>query len=119
MKIYWSHNSYPEFKGVSKADRKLMWRNAYHKSLKTWTGWSGLLVCGLCAGAGRYFFGMWGLIPGNLIGFILLHMIISQVSRSYIREFIQNKESWSLFPPTSQPVKANKPDMATPNQSPD
>ena len=39
MKIYWTFKSVPEVVGLSKGERKRLWRNCYPKAYRHWQTW--------------------------------------------------------------------------------
>jgi len=90
MKIYWTLKSIPELSHLTFQERGKRWRSAYKLIFRHWQTWCGLLICGLCVGAGTSYYGTPGLIiSGGLGGFIYGNIAVYVARRYYRDKFIR------------------------------
>lgn len=85
MKIYWTLKSIPELKNLPLRERGRRWRRAYRSVFLHWESWGGMVLCGVCAGAGSHFFGMTGGILMAGMGGFLYGQIATYVVMKYYR----------------------------------
>ena len=85
MRIYWTIESIPELKTLSKRERKRIWREAYRNSWNHWQAGAALLLLGLCVCIGGIMGGAWGAGIGGGIGAMIFHQIMIVIMRPYLK----------------------------------
>ena len=98
MKIYWSFKSIPEFKGISKEERKIVWNMASVKSLKQWSTYiyiigGGLLTLVLPDSLGS----LKGAI-GSVVGSFLVMQQVYRNSIGCLSDLKRQQKEWTLYP---------------------
>jgi len=97
MKIYWSLKSVPELSGMSKKERKVIWRRCYLKTFRNWQTWVAFIACVVCAGIGN----VWGQILGaeiistaigGGIGGLILGLVTAEMESRNIREYLDSHQ---------------------------
>ena len=97
MKIYWSLKSVPELAGMSKKERKVIWRRCYLKTFRNWQTWLAIVACLVFAGIGN----IWGRILGSEIigtgigggiGGLIFGLVTAEMEGRNIREYLASHQ---------------------------
>ncbi len=106
MKIFWTYNDIPEFKGLSKEERKISWNAIYKSVPRTRLIPCALLLTLLFCGAGvwlaYYLHGEYPILPksimvgifagvGSGIGSFIYTAYLYSYSRPYIESYFKNR----------------------------
>ncbi|MFT5883507.1 MAG: hypothetical protein ACI9FG_002022 [Crocinitomicaceae bacterium] len=102
MKIYWSYKSIPEFNGVSKELRKIVYTNACIMAFKQWSTYASIIVAVLVPIL--LLPESWGAFRSGLGGTIGSFLISQQVFRNcpvFLKDLQRKQGGWKMFTDTN------------------